>query len=619
MISKTRSLEVSDPPKRHCDELEYEDECDDNEYLYELEQEVQRETHVWAHAPCDDEFDKLHVLACLQEAAENDDIASEPTATTASLEVCAQDKLRRALRSIRTASRAQNGLQGWSRGGLFPPVCIKTIRIKEPRLATFDVTRKQCATDGSTVEFAPLPDGTTVISMGMGGMKTVRLIEFVELMKLPTVFISARRNLANMLESKLESMRVHNYLEVPEGKTVGEWCNHTCVIISTEQVDKLSSCIETYSGGILVIDEVSMMAGRLLEDIAAVARAIRTSRAPFGGLQLVFCGDFHQLPPVQLPGEPLEEFCFQSTIWKSCDLQSGTVVLQEPVRQSQDPSFASILNEIREGYISPLAECKLSSCNSRIKPRPTDGIEPTKLYCTNHNVDIANATHLASLPERGVSFTAKDTFRGLECQEERQKLVALLDKRVPSVLELKRGAQVILVRNVPELGLVNGSRGVVVTFEGGLPRVQFDTGSTHCIGKCHFAQESLSSKAMRVQVPFKLGWALTIHKAQGMTLTRAEVQLEGAFTAGQIYVALSRLTSTNGLWIRGGCISTVRAIAHPRVIQYYWGLSANDRKAVKRSRPLDRLFNLQRANPPHAASTWVEAPRYWGEGVITVD
>ena len=260
MISKTRSLEVSDPPKRHCDELEYEDECDDNEYLYELEQEVQRETHVWAHAPCDDEFDKLHVLACLQEAAENDDIASEPTATTASLEVCAQDKLRRALRSIRTASRAQNGLQGWSRGGLFPPVCIKTIRIKEPRLATFDVTRKQCATDGSTVEFAPLPDGTTVISMGMGGMKTVRLIEFVELMKLPTVFISARRNLANMLESKLESMRVHNYLEVPEGKTVGEWCNHTCVIISTEQVDKLSSCIETYSGGILVIDEVCTVA-----------------------------------------------------------------------------------------------------------------------------------------------------------------------------------------------------------------------------------------------------------------------------------------------------------------------------------------------------------------------
>ena len=370
---------------------------------------------------------------------------------------------------------------------------------------------------------------------------------------------------------------------------------------------------------VLVIDEVSMMAGRLLEDIAAVARAIRTSRAPFGGLQLVFCGDFHQLPPVQLPGEPLEEFCFQSTIWKSCDLQSGTVVLQEPVRQSQDPSFASILNEIRVGVISPLAECKLSSCNSRIKPRPTDGIEPTKLYCTNHNVDIANATHLASLPGRAISFTAKDTFRGFECNEEQHKIVALLDKRVPSVLQLKRGAQVILVRNMPELGLVNGSRGVVDTFEGGLPRVQFDNGSTHCIGKCHFEQESSQSKAMRVQVPFKLGWALTIHKAQGMTLTRAEVQLEGAFTVGQIYVALSRLTSTNGLWIRGGCISTVRVMAHPRVIEYYWCLSGGNQRAVKPSRPLDRLFNLQRANPSHAASTWVEAPRFWGEGVITVD
>ena len=118
-------------------------------------------------------------------------------------------------------------------------------------------------------------------------------------------------------------------------------------------------------------------------------------------------------------------------------------------------------------------------------------------------------------------------------------------------------------------------------------------------------------EAMTVQVPFKLGWALTIHKAQGMTFASAEVHLEGAVTAEQIFVALSRLTSTNGLWIRRVCIFIARAMAHPRVIQSYWCLSGYDQRAVKRSRPLDLLFYLQRANPPHAASTWVEE---WGIG-----
>ena len=190
--------------KRQCVALEY--ECE-NEYDYELEREIENETRALARE--DDEYEQLartcdeyydahsSERAPSEYSKECDDVASESTASTVPLEASTQEKLRRALRSIRPASRAREGLQGWARGGLFPPVRVTTIRIEEPQLARFDEARTQYASDGTEVEFAPLANGTTVISMGMGGMKTVRLVEFVESKRLPTVCVSGRRNLAH--------------------------------------------------------------------------------------------------------------------------------------------------------------------------------------------------------------------------------------------------------------------------------------------------------------------------------------------------------------------------------------------------------------------------------------
>ena len=251
--------------KRQCVALEY--ECE-NEYDYELEREIENETRALARE--DDEYEQLartcdeyydahsSERAPSEYSKECEDVASESTASTVPLEASTQEKLRRALRSIRPASRAREGLQGWARGGLFPPVRVTTIRIEEPQLARFDETRTQYASDGTEVEFAPLVNGTTVISMGMGGMKTVRLVEFVESKRVATVCVSGRRNLAHMFATKLKDVR--NYLDAPEGESVAEWCNHARVVISIEQVDKLLAHIETYRGGILVIDEVCTVA-----------------------------------------------------------------------------------------------------------------------------------------------------------------------------------------------------------------------------------------------------------------------------------------------------------------------------------------------------------------------
>mmetsp|Transcript_93271 Transcript_93271/g.263693 ORF Transcript_93271/g.263693 Transcript_93271/m.263693 type:complete len:679 (+) Transcript_93271:60-2096(+) len=335
------------------------------------------------------------------------------------------------------------------------------------------------------------------------------------------------------------------------------------------KVEKSKDAIKRWqSTRVLVLDEVSMLDAHLFESLNAIARKFRNSPLPFGGLQLIFCGDFLQLPPVQAKGERQRLFCFQAKGWAECGLDGGTVILQEAVRQAGDPGFARVLTEVRRGVVSPEAEALLASCSTDVKPTPDDGIVPTKLYCTNKNVDAENAKQLARLPGQEVLFRARNTC-GTRDPRRKLALNTMLDKKVPAELRLKQGAQVILVKNQPLLGLVNGSRGVVDAFRDRRPVVRFDNGQSVSIGLERFQHGSGASSITRIQVPLKLGWALTVHKAQGMTLTRGELQVDDAFEAGQAYVALSRLTSTAGLWIRGSGLSATNTRAHPEVLGFY--------------------------------------------------
>ena len=320
---------------------------------------------------------------------------------------------------------------------------------------------------------------------------------------------------------------------------------------------------------VLVIDEISMLSENVFELIAAIAQATRQSRVPFGGLQLILTGDFLQLPPVSTREKQRAKYCFESKAWNHGGFDSGTVVLQEVVRQSSDQHFVSILNEVRNGIVSPSAKVTLDSCNISVKALPQDGIVPTKLYCLNRNVDTENMTRLAALPGQPVVFQASDCCRDVLDAQTKKALFAILDQAIPSELALKKGAQVIMMKNKAELELVNGSRGIVVGFEHRLPLVRFETGLVICVGKARFVQGIFPAKVARIQVPSKLGWALTVHKAQGMTLTRAELQVDNAFEVGQAYVALSRLTSTTGLWIRGSGLSTANTLVDPIVLDFY--------------------------------------------------
>eukprot|EP00978_Attheya_sp_CCMP212_P047303 scaffold421301_cov52-Attheya_sp.AAC.13 len=318
----------------------------------------------------------------------------------------------------------------------------------------------------------------------------------------------------------------------------------------------------------LVIDEVSMIDGFLFQALDDIGRTVRGSHhLPFGGLQLVLCGDFFQLPPVSLA---YAGFAFQAPAWVNGDIT--TLELTTIVRQEGNSDFIHALRQLRLGHCPTEVAQLLATCHISRKPLPTDDIVPTKLYCTNKNVDAENITKLQKLNGHQHTFESKDSFKGNYSSSVERTLLQQIDKKSPSVIGLKIGAQVMLLKNTPEWNLVNGSRGVVVGFDNensGYPNVQFANGKVHTITPFNFFAANGGGAITRSQLPLKLAWCWTVHKSQGMTLDRAELQLDDAFDYGQAYVALSRVKSLDGLWIRGSNIGQSIVKAHPAVLEFH--------------------------------------------------
>ncbi len=353
--------------------------------------------------------------------------------------------------------------------------------------------------------------------------------------------------------------------------------------LATKVAASTSACARWRAARVLVVDEVSMLDATLFGALGLIGRTVRASARPFGGLQVVLCGDFFQLPPVSLAWSG---FAFQAPAWAGAGM--ATLALTTVVRQAGDGAFTALLNEVREGRCTPATTAALARCHVDAKPRPTDGIAPTRLYCTNKDVDAENAAHLAALPGAGEFFAAGAAWkRPPEGAAAASAFADAMEKKAPGLLRLKVGAQVLLTRNWPEKGLVNGSRGVVTGFASahagsggslayGVPQgayaaalVRFDNGVQHAIVPASFFLATREAVGARLQLPLKLAWALTVHKSQGMTLSRAELQLGDAFAAGQAYVALSRVVSLGGLWLSGGAITQAVVKAHPAVVEFY--------------------------------------------------
>ncbi len=292
---------------------------------------------------------------------------------------------------------------------------------------------------------------------------------------------------------------------------------------------------------VLIIDEISMLHKKQLDMVNEVLKYFKETEKAFGGIQVILCGDFFQLPPI---GDYYEtnrdKFSFMSQSWLDANLT--ICYLTDQYRQT-DNSLNAILNEIRSGQISQNSIDILSSNQVEL-----DVKEPTKLYTHNMDVDRINIQHLQAI--KGKKENYKASIKG------NLKLAETVKRSImaPENLQLKIGSKVMFVKNNHEKGYLNGSLGNVIRYDSdGLPVVRLLNGYEITAEHEDWRIEDESGKLLVSfqQVPLRLAWAITVHKSQGMTLDAAEMDLSKTFEKGQGYVALSRVKSLSGLNLKG--------------------------------------------------------------------
>ena len=262
---------------------------------------------------------------------------------------------------------------------------------------------------------------------------------------------------------------------------------------------------------VLIIEEISMLSMKYFDLVNRLAQAVRKSKKPFGGMQVVVCGDYMQLPPVNA------EYAFNSQVYQSMfGDQSCTVVFKDIKRQTC-PDLIKILKEARVGQLSQDSVDKLNACVDKPVPE-TLPVKPMILFARRYDVKSYNMDELAKLEGEAkvFNYTWLPSTSLSKIQNDMIHNALKRNVQAPPELHLKVGAQVMLVYNMPDLvpPKFNGSMGVVTKFseESGAPFVKFTDGSVVMIPKNEWTGPK--KKGQYMQYPLILGWALTIHKGQ---------------------------------------------------------------------------------------------------------
>lgn len=293
---------------------------------------------------------------------------------------------------------------------------------------------------------------------------------------------------------------------------------------------------------VLIIDEISMLHDFRLDMIDEVTRKVRQSDKPFGGLQVILCGDFFQLPPVNRADSRQGGFVVHARVWY--DMSLTICYLTEQHRQ-EDDNFLQILRAMRAGDIRRRhAEALLERVGTGLS-----GNQPvTELHTTNIDVDGINRRALQQLSGEAVTYTMQTTGKENYVESLKRNCLALED------LVLKKDALVMCIKNSADKKYVNGSLGVVTGFDEAThyPIVELRNGRIVLMTpETWELRDGDKKRAGITQLPLRLAWAITIHKSQGMTLDAARIDLRKAFVEGMGYVALSRVKRLDALTLLG--------------------------------------------------------------------
>ena len=331
---------------------------------------------------------------------------------------------------------------------------------------------------------------------------------------------------------------------------------------------------------VLIIDEVSMMSQKIFEILDSIGQQVRKNKRPFGGLQIIFSGAFYQLPPVddkQNDDPSAAAFCFESPKWHST---FPVVVQLKKIFRQTDQAYTAILNQIR---IGKLYKSALETLTPHIGKTLPETFVPTILLPRRREAEMINAAELEKLPSEKKVYTLTRVENLPEKVVQLQAISAeqrdmehnflmnniMADKEIV----LKKGAQVMCIANIDMESaepIVNGSQGIVVDFVGNLPLVQFNSGARRTVGFHTWNSEAHPSIGVK-QLPLIYAWAITIHKAQGVSLDMAQIDAgSNIFECGQTYVALSRIKSLEGLYLTA--FNPQKIKVNKKVQEYYASL-----------------------------------------------
>ena len=406
-------------------------------------------------------------------------------------------------------------------------------------LYTIDIMDQQCA-------MAILQAGGNVFLTGEPGAgKTHTINKFIRWLKEKGKEIAVTAS-TGIAASHIGGRTIHSWSGIGIKESLGQ--------DDIEQIVQRGKSARRISNAeVLIIDEISMLNGTILDSLDALFRTVRLDTRPFGGMQIVLVGDFFQLPPVMR--DTRVPYAFESEAWGRAGLQ--VCYLTEQYRQ-EDDAFIDLLRAIRKGDIADEHYTLLQQQDNIANSNQ----EPTILHSHNREVDQENMTRLNALAGEQQIFT-------MEKDGPKAAVEAMVKGCMsPEILHIKEGAVVMFTKNDPEQAFVNGTLGTVTGFdpEGNIPIVETFDGKTIIAEPMLWEMTDGGERIAGIrQVPLRLAWSITIHKSQGASLDAAEINLSRVFVEGQGYVALSRVRSLAGLRLVGGI--TPRSLAVAPMIQ----------------------------------------------------
>ena len=395
--------------------------------------------------------------------------------------------------------------------------------------------------------------GKNVFIIGSGGHgKSMLVKEMRYQQKDKRVVVTATTGIAAY---NINGVTINSFMGIGTGNQSVEK-----LVTKIRKKNKIAERIRTVD--ILIIDEISMASAELFEKINTICQIVRRSCLPFGGIQVVLTGDLLQLLPVFNQNETLfpnqdKRLIFESDIFNRFFDKSNTVELTTNFRQN-DTVFINLLKRIRTGTHTKedVQLLKTRLVSNLEKQKSIKFSDTVHLVSSNKQAQVINLTNLSQIDEVGTVYKTQYVSTGdKEITDELTSDIRFqFNQKGIDSIHLKRGARVMLIKNLEvESGLVNGSVGTITKFQecdGSLfPYVEFDNGISHLVIPEQWELEYDKNSVKAVQIPLMLCWAITIHKSQSLTLEKAMIELGDCFCEHQVYVALSRVRSLDGLYL----------------------------------------------------------------------